>query len=126
MVLADGGVSCSHGMDKNGLTALFRSVVKLDPYKAVGSTLLNVRLSPMLFRETDFQKIVDAIKTYFMLKGQHVQFNVFDVDTLRDAQKHPENYPLLMVRVAGFSVLFTTIEPLLQEDIIKRTEHATL
>ncbi|HHV64631.1 MAG TPA: formate C-acetyltransferase/glycerol dehydratase family glycyl radical enzyme [Peptococcaceae bacterium] len=124
-VLADGGVSCSHGMDKNGLTSLFNSVVKIDPYKPIGSALLNVRLSPSSFNETDFQKTVDVIKAYFMRKGQHVQFNVFDVNTLRDAQKHPEKYPLLMVRVAGFSVLFTTIETLLQEDIIHRTQHSS-
>ena len=58
-----------------------------------------------------------------MNKGQHIQFNVMDTETLRDAQKHPEKYPMLTVRVAGFSVLFTTIDPLLQEDIIQRTQH---
>ncbi len=124
-VLADGGVSCSHGMDKNGLTALFNSVRKIDPYKPLGSALLNIRLSPSSFNETDFQKTVDVVKGFFMNKGQHVQFNVFDVNTLRDAQKNPEKYPLLMVRVAGFSVLFTTIETILQEDIINRTLHSS-
>jgi len=124
-VLADGGVSCSHGMDKSGLTALFNSVLKLDPYKAIGSELLNIKLSPSSFSENDFQKTCDVIKSFFMRKGQHVQFNVFDINTLRDAQKHPEKYPLLMVRVAGFSVLFTTIEALLQEDIINRTMHSS-
>lgn len=123
MVLADGGVSCSHGMDKNGLTALLKSVTKLDPYKATGSTLLNVKLNPVLFEGDNFQKVIDTITTYFLLKGQHVQFNVIDAKTLREAQKHPEKYPALTVRVAGFSVLFNTIDPLLQEDIIQRTEH---
>jgi len=70
-----------------------------------------------------FNKIIDVIKTYFLLKGQHVQFNVIDADTLRDAQKNPEKYSSLTVRVAGFSVLFTTIDPQLQEDIIRRTEY---
>lgn len=125
MVLADGGVSCSHGMDKNGLTALFNSVLKIDPYKPIGSALLNVRLSPSNFNQNDFSKTVDAIKSFFMHKGQHIQFNVFDVNILRDAQKNPDKYPLLMVRVAGFSVLFTTIETLLQEDIIHRTLHSS-
>ncbi len=122
-VLADGGVSCSHGRDLTGLTALLNSVVKLDPYKAVGSTLLNVKLDPALLEGEAFGKIVDIVKTYFLMKGQHVQFNVVDAKTLRDAQNHPERYPALTVRVAGFSVLFTTVDPVLQEDIIRRTEH---
>ncbi len=122
-VIADGGVSCSHGMDKSGLTALLKSVVKLDPQKAIGSTLLNVKLNPSLLQGECFSKICDLVKTYFIMKGQHVQFNVIDAQTLREAMKHPERYPTLTVRVAGFSVLFTTIDPVLQEDIIKRTEH---
>ena len=121
--LADGGVSCSHGSDREGLTALLNSVVKLDPYKARGSTLLNVRLSPSLLEGEYFEKTSSIIRTYFLKKGQHVQFNVVDTKTLVDAQKNPEKYPMLTVRVAGFSVLFTTIDPLLQEDIIARTEH---
>lgn len=124
MVLADGGVSCSQGSDKEGPTALLKSVSKLDPYKALGSTLLNVKFHPNIFKESaNYCKIADLVKTYFMMKGQHVQFNVIDVETLRDAQKNPEKYPCLVVRVSGFSVLFTTIDPKCQEDIIMRTEH---
>ncbi len=122
-VIADGGVSCSHGSDREGLTALLNSVVKLDPYKARGSTLLNVRLSPKLFEGENFLNLRRVLETYFLNKGQHIQFNVADSQLLRDAQKHPEQYPLLTVRVAGFSVLFTTIDPVLQDDIIARTEH---
>ena len=122
-VLADGGVSCAHGRDKQGLTALLNSVVKLDSSKTLGSTLLNVKLSPSLFTGESRKKLTDVLKTYFLNKGQHIQFNVFDVDTLRDAQRHPEKYPTLMVRVAGFSVLFTSIDEALQEDIIARTTH---
>jgi formate C-acetyltransferase len=121
-VLADGGVSCSQGRDKEGLTALFNSVTRLDPMKALGSCLLNVRLSPALFRGENRRKLTDTVKTFFRDKGQHVQFNVFDTATLREAQQHPEHYPNLMVRVAGFSVLFTTIDRQLQDDIIARTE----
>ncbi len=124
-VLADGGVSCGHGLDTHGLTALLKSVTKLDPFKATGSTLLNVKLCPSLLKNRNFQKTMDVVKTYFLLKGQHVQFNVIDADTLRKAQQNPEHYPTLTVRVAGFSVLFTTIDPRLQEDIIRRTEHAS-
>ena len=63
------------------------------------------------------------MRTYFDLGGQHIQFNVIDTAVLRDAQRHPERHRDLVVRVAGFSVLFTTIDPVLQEDIIERTEH---
>ena len=121
-VLADGGVSCAHGRDREGLTALLNTVLKMDPYKALGSTLLNVRLTPSLLMGEDRQKTADTVKSFFMRKGQHIQFNVFDAETLRDAQRHPENYPTLMVRVAGFSVLFTSIDKELQDDIISRTE----
>lgn len=123
--LADGGISCAHGRDISGLTALLNSVAAVDPARAPGSTLLNVRLAPGLFDGDGVHGIADAIKTYFLLKGQHIQCNVFDSKTLRDAQKHPENYPTLMVRVAGFSVFFTSIDAALQEDIIRRTEHAS-
>ena len=122
-VLADGGVSCAHGADLSGLTALLSSVVKLDPYKAVGSTLLNVKLDPSLLQGESFNKIIDIVKTYFLAKGQHIQFNVIDAKTLRDAQRYPDKYRALTVRVAGFSVLFTSVDPVLQEDIIRRTEH---
>jgi formate C-acetyltransferase len=124
-VLADGGISCAQGRDKQGLTALLNSIVQLDPYKPLGSTLLNVKISPSLFLGENRKKLVDAIKTYFMKKGQHIQFNVVDVKTLREAQKHPENFPSLMVRVAGFSALFTSLDYQLQEDIIARTEHSS-
>jgi formate C-acetyltransferase len=73
--------------------------------------------------ESDLGNLVALIRTYFQLGGQHVQFNVIDSAILRDAQQHPEQYGNLVVRVAGFSVLFTTIDPVLQEDIIERTEH---
>ncbi len=121
-VLADGGVSCAHGRDREGMTALLNTVLKMDPYKALGSTLLNVRLSPSLLRAQDRKKTEDAVKSFFMRKGQHIQFNVFDAQTLRDAQDNPGKYPTLMVRVAGFSVLFNSIDRQLQDDIISRTE----
>lgn len=122
--LADGGVSASHGMDKEGPTALLNSVVRLDPYKALGSTLLNLKLHPGVFENPrNVGKVSSLFQTYFMRKGQHVQLNVIDAETLRDAQNHPEKHPFLTVRVAGFSVLFTAIDPRTQEEIIARTEH---
>jgi pyruvate formate-lyase/glycerol dehydratase family glycyl radical enzyme len=123
-VLADGGVSCAQGRDTEGLTALLNSVLRLDSMKALGSCLLNVRLSPALLRGEAKDKLMDTIRTFFLLKGQHIQFNVFDSATLREAQVNPDRYPTLMVRVAGFSVLFNTIDRLLQDDIIARTEQA--
>ena len=73
--------------------------------------------------EPGLENLVALIRTYFQLGGQHVQFNVIDSAILRAAQRHPEQYGDLVVRVAGFSVLFTTIDRVLQEDIIERTEH---
>ncbi|EFL86109.1 pyruvate formate-lyase [Desulfovibrio sp. 3_1_syn3] len=122
--LADGGVSCSHGVDKEGPTALLNSVAKLDPYKATGSTLLNLKLHPSVFEDDrNIAKVSALFKTFFLNKGQHIQLNVVDAATLRDAQKHPEKHAFLTVRVAGFSVFFTTIDPRTQEEIIARTEH---
>jgi len=119
--LADGGVSAGHGRDKLGATALLNSVVKLTPTKMLGSSLLNLRLTPNFLTDENKEKIADLVRTYFKHGGQHIQFNVFDEKVLRDAQVHPEKYPTLMVRVAGFSVLFTTIEKALQDEIIART-----
>lgn len=122
--LADGGVSCSHGVDRYGPTALLNSVARLDPYKMTGSTLLNLKLHPSVFTDMrNVAKVSGLFKTFFMNKGQHIQLNVIDAATLRDAQKHPENHAFLTVRVAGFSVFFTTIDPRTQEEIIARTEH---
>jgi len=122
--LADGGVSCSHGVDKEGPTALLNSVARLDPFKATGSTLLNLKMHPSVFEDDrNIAKVAALFKTFFMNKGQHIQLNVVDAATLRDAQKHPERHAFLTVRVAGFSVFFTTIDPRTQEEIIARTEH---
>lgn len=127
MLLADGGVSCAQGRDKNGVTAMLKSVANLDQFKSSGAALLNVKLAPSFLKdEKGLSNFASIIKSYFMLKGQHIQFNVVDAAMLRDAQKNPEKYPLLVVRVAGFSVLFNCIDRVLQEDIIMRTEYQTL
>ena len=125
-ILADGGISCGQGRDKEGPTALLNTIVKMDPSKILGSALLNVKLAPELMRtEEGRRRVADMVKAYFLNKGQHIQFNVLDVAALREAQRHPENYPLLMVRVAGFSVYFNTVSSEVQEDIISRTEHSS-
>lgn len=124
MLLADGGISPGQGRDRRGPTAVIRSAARLDHREASNGTLLNIKLSPQsVAGESGLGNLVALIRTYFQLGGQHVQFNVIDSAILRDAQQHPEQYGNLVVRVAGFSVLFTTIDPVLQEDIIERTEH---
>jgi formate C-acetyltransferase len=125
MLLADGGISPAQGRDRRGPTAVIRSAARLDHREASNGTLLNLKLSPQsVAGESGLENLVALIRTYFQLGGQHVQFNVINSAVLRDAQQHPEQYRDLVVRVAGFSVLFTTIDPVLQEDIIERTEHS--
>jgi formate C-acetyltransferase len=124
MLLADGGISPAQGRDRRGPTAVIRSAARLDHREASNGTLLNIKLSPQsVAGEPGLENLVALIRTYFQLGGQHVQFNVIDSAILRAAQRHPEQYGDLVVRVAGFSVLFTTIDRVLQEDIIERTEH---
>jgi formate C-acetyltransferase len=124
MLLADGGVSCVQGRDRQGPTAVVNSVAKLDHRKSPGGALLNLRLSPTLYNgQMGIENVAAMVKAFFLAAGQHVQFNVIDTETLRDAQAHPQNYPMLVVRVAGFSALFNTLSRLAQEDIIQRTEH---
>jgi formate C-acetyltransferase len=95
----------------------------LDHVLCDNGTLLNQKLNPTVLEDmSGLGKLAALIKTYFDLKGMHVQFNVISLNTLRNAQKHPEKYSDLMVRVAGYSALFTTLERSLQEDIIARTE----
>jgi pyruvate formate-lyase/glycerol dehydratase family glycyl radical enzyme len=124
MLLADGGISPAQGRDRKGPTAVIRSAAKLDHREASNGTLLNLKLSPdSVAGEAGLGNLTALIRTYFQLGGQHVQFNVVDSALLREAQRHPERHRDLVVRVAGFSVLFTSIDPVLQEDIIERTEH---
>ncbi len=122
MPVAD-GVSPSAGKDVNGPTAAANSVSMLDHGIASNGTLYNQKFHPSaLSGETGLENFVDLICTFFDRKGMHMQFNVVSRDTLLDAQKHPENYKHLVVRVAGYSALFTTLSKSLQDDIIRRTE----
>ncbi len=119
------GVSPSAGRDTNGPTATANSVSKLDHYIASNGTLFNQKFHPSaLAGREGLEKFVALIRTYFDQKGSHMQFNVVSRETLLDAQKHPENYKHLVVRVAGYSALFTTLSRSLQDDIINRTEQA--
>ena len=124
MLLADGGISPAQGRDRRGPTAVIRSAARLDHREASNGTLLNIKLSPQsVAGESGLDNLAALIRTYFQLGGQHVQFNVINSAILREAQRHPEQHRDLDVRVAGVSVLFTTIDRVLQEDIIERTEH---
>ena len=117
------GVSPSAGCDVNGPTAAANSVSKLDHFIASNGTLYNMKFHPSaLAGRTGLESFVALIRAYFDQKGSHMQFNVVSRETLLDAQKHPENYKSLVVRVAGYSALFTTLSRSLQDDIINRTE----
>ncbi len=117
------GVSPSAGRDVNGPTASANSVAKLDHYIASNGTLFNMKFHPSALKGREgLENFVSLIRGYFDRKGSHVQFNVVSRETLLDAQAHPENYKSLVVRVAGYSALFTTLSRSLQDDIISRTE----
>jgi formate C-acetyltransferase len=119
------GVSPFYGTEKKGPTAVLKSVSKLPTIKMIAQ-LLNLKFTPsVLAKEEGIKKLIDLIITFFRdLKGWHVQFNVVDAQTLREAQKSPEKYRDLIVRVAGYSALFVALDPKTQEDIIRRTEHS--
>lgn len=122
--LADGGLSPMVGRDKKGPTASLKSVSKLDNYLTSNGSLLNVKFSPATLEgELGLNKLVGYIQAFSRFKIQHIQFNVVSADTLRDAQKHPENYQNLVVRVAGYSAIFVELDKSIQNDIINRTEH---
>ncbi len=117
------GVSPSAGKDVNGPTAAANSVARLDHYIASNGTLFNQKFHPSaLSGREGLEKFVALIRAYFDQKGSHMQFNVVSRETLLDAQKNPEKYKHLVVRVAGYSALFTTLSRSLQDDIINRTE----
>ena len=117
------GVSPSAGKDVNGPTAAANSVARLDHYIASNGTLFNQKFHPSaLSGRRGLENFAGLIRSYFDQKGSHMQFNVVSRETLLDAQKHPEQYKHLVVRVAGYSALFTTLSKSLQDDIIRRTE----
>ena len=117
------GVSPSAGKDTHGPTSAANSVAKLDHFIASNGTLFNMKFHPSaLAGQSGLESFVALVRAYFDQKGSHMQFNVVSRETLRDAQLHPENYKTLVVRVAGYSALFTTLSRSLQDDIINRTE----
>ncbi|MBQ3817083.1 MAG: glycyl radical protein [Clostridia bacterium] len=125
MPVAD-GVGPMAGRDTCGPTATANSVARLDLGDASNGTLLNQKFHPSaLAGEEGLEKFVAYLRGFFDQKGMHVQYNVVSRETLLDAQAHPENYKTLVVRVAGYSALFTTLSRSLQDDIISRTEQTS-
>ncbi len=117
------GISPFQGADKKGPTAVLKSAAKIDHIKT-GGTLLNQKFSPSFFNDPQsIRKLNYLIRSYFRLDGHHIQFNVVNASTLRDAQKHPEKYTDLIVRVAGYSDYFNDLGESLQNEIINRTAH---
>jgi formate C-acetyltransferase len=120
------GISPVQGADRKGPTAVIKSAAKIDHIKTGGS-LLNQKLSPSFFQDEEgINKFVSLVRSYFKLDGHHIQFNVVNANTLREAQKHPEKHEDLIVRVAGYSDYFNDLGEDLQNEIIKRTEHEAM
>ena len=116
--------SPSNGMDRSGPTAVGNSIGKMDTLMVPKGVLVNHKFDPAVAKgEKGLDMLETFVRGYCEAGGQHVQINVVDTATLRDAQKHPENYQHLMVRVAGYSAFFVELDPRVQENIIGRTEH---
>ena len=117
------GISPVQGADRKGPSAVLKSASKIDHLKT-GGTLLNQKFTPEFFKnENSLNKIINLIRGYFRLDGHHIQFNVIDASTLRDAKREPEKHRDLIVRVAGYSDYFVDLVEELQDEIIIRTEH---
>lgn len=117
------GVGPMAGRDTHGPTAAANSVARLDHIIASNGTLFNQKFHPSALKgRNGLLNFTSLIRAFFDQKGMHMQFNVVSRETLLDAQTHPEKYKTLVVRVAGYSALFTTLSRALQDDIINRTE----
>lgn len=117
------GISPVQGADKKGPTAVIKSAAKMDHLRT-GGTLLNLKFSPKLFDDEEgIDRLASLIRTYFRYDGHHIQFNVVSKETLIDAQKNPDKYKNLIVRVADYSDYFCNLNTQLQNEIIARTQH---
>ncbi|EFE22578.1 formate C-acetyltransferase [Edwardsiella tarda ATCC 23685] len=122
--LADGGLSPMLGQDREGPTAVLKSVSKLDNTLLSNGTLLNVKFTPATLEgEGGLRKLADFLRAFTQLKLQHIQFNVVNAETLREAQRRPHDFAGLVVRVAGYSAFFVELSKEIQDDIIRRTAH---
>jgi formate C-acetyltransferase len=117
------GISPANGTDTEGMTAVFHSAAQACRARLSGGTALNMTINPMTLKtDENLEKFASLIRGYFELGGRNVQFNPMGRDMLKDAQKNPENYPDLMVKVSGYSYRFVDLSKALQDDIISRTE----
>ena len=120
-IMADGSISPEQGCDTCGPLAVFQSGMKVNQTQ-FNATLLNQKFHPSALRTPeDVDKLAGAIKVYMTHGGKHVQFNVASRETLIEAKKTPEKYKELLVRVAGYSAYFTTLSPMMQDEVIDRT-----
>ena len=121
------GLGQSEGKDRNGLTALLNSVAKVDPNAiGCGSTVTNFMIDEQLIKnDAHFEKTVDMLETYFKMGGVHFQLTYVSKEDLIAAQKTPDNYKNLRVRVSGFSDYFVFLNEGLQNEIISRTKHSS-
>ena len=118
------GISPEKGSDTNGPTAVVKSGAKMD-HLQTGGTLLNQKFTPSVVAgEEGLEQMANLVRAYFNMDGHHIQFNVIDKETLIQAQKHPEDYKDLIVRVAGYSDHFRNLSKALQDEIIERTEQS--
>jgi pyruvate-formate lyase len=118
------GISPVQGADRSGPTAVLKSASKMDQVKT-GGTLLNMKFTPgLLAGDAGIANLRSLVRSYFKLDGHHLQFNGVSADTLREAQAHPSEHRDLIVRVAGYSDYFCDLSEALQDEIIRRTEHA--
>ena len=117
------GISPVQSMDKSGPISTLQSLLTFDYTKYGNGTLCNMKFHPTALRsEGGLEKLIAVMRTYFSQGGMELQLNIISGDTLRDAQKHPENYRDLVVRVAGFSAYFVEVFKESQDDLIHRTE----
>lgn len=118
------GISPEKGADVNGPIAVIKSCAKMD-HLSTGGTLLNQKFTPSVVAgENGLEQMANLVRSYFNLDGHHIQFNVIDRQTLINAQKHPDEYRDLIVRVAGYSDHFRNLDKELQDEIIERTEQS--
>jgi formate C-acetyltransferase len=116
--------SPTRGMDRKGVTAVVKSMGKIDHVEILGGITFNVRLNPEVFKDGDIQKLADLVRTFIDQKIFHMQINVVSTETLKAAQKEPEKYRDLMVKVVGYNAFFTQLSKPLQDSVIARTEHS--
>lgn len=116
------GISPEKGADAKGPTAVIKSASKMDHLRT-GGTLLNQKFNPSALEgDVGLNNLASLVRSYFTLDGHHIQFNVVSRETLLAAQKHPDEYKDLIVRVAGYSDYFNNLDKVLQDEIIQRTE----